>query len=487
MVMDNNFRSRLRKPGSPGNDNQRFAQPRPPQPQPQQQRSMAPAPPRQRQAPQTQSRPSQQQAPVNNAPSNYDPEPPRSYQVQDPRAKRPKRKKRKAILWILILLILAGGGAGAFWWFNKSDSTPADNSVDRRPQAQEEQNTTIRMIATGDMIAHDTVNIKARQTDGTYDYLKLMSGLKPYFDESDINFCNQSTPAGGEEFGVTGYPVFNAPVAFARGIEELGCNVINIGTNHTNDKGQNLIDATVKAWDDREGVLAVAGANRSAEEQNEIKYFEVKGVKFAFLAYTTYSNIAPANNYGLNMYSDALAEAQVAEAKKEVDFIIVSMRWGTEYSPDIDERQDEISQKLANLGVDVVFGHGPHVLGPVKTLEGPDGHETLVWYSLGNFLNTQLEVETLFSGIAVMDIDIESKEIKKVQMMPIYMHYEWTAAQKQAEDLNARRNLAMYPLDQAEEALAKSQLDTTATAQTERIKSIVTKHLPIKVITSDEF
>src|SRR5690606_34764022 len=138
----------------------------------------------------------------------------------------------------------------------------------------------IRLLATGDMIAHDSINANAQKADGSYDYAALMSDMKPYFAEGDINFCNQSTPAGGEAFGISGYPVFNAPIAFARGLEDVGCNLINIGTNHTNDKGQPLVDASVAAWDNRE-ILAVAGANRSPEEQAKPRVFEVKGMKFA--------------------------------------------------------------------------------------------------------------------------------------------------------------------------------------------------------------
>ncbi len=419
-------------------------------------------------------------------------------------ASKSKKSHKKLFIILLVVAVLLLGGGGAYAFKNRrdlnsafrlgtGDKSPAPgngipNGTTGASQEKPVATGTIRLVATGDMIAHDSVNANAKKPDGSYDYTALMAGMKPYFEKADIRFCNQATPAGGEGFGISGYPSFNAPIDFARGIEGVGCNVINVGTNHTNDKGQGLIDATVAAWDDRKGVLAVAGANRSIGEQNQSRTFTIKGVKFAFLSYTTYSNNTALTPFGVNMYTDALATGQVAEAKKNADVVIVSMRWGTEYSPDVSARQDAIAQTLTNLGADVILGHGPHVLEPVKKLKSTDGtKESIVWYSLGNLLNTQIKTEALFGGFAVMDIDVATKKVASTAFMPTYMHYEWTADQKRTEDLLARRNLQMVPLDQAKELLAKSLLGTTVEAQTNRIKGVLNKFTEVKIITSSEF
>jgi hypothetical protein len=214
----------------------------------------------------------------------------------------------------------------------------------------------------------------------------------------------------------------------------------------------------------------------------------VKGVKIAFLSYTTYTNNAAITPHGINMYSDALATAQVGEARKNADIVIVSMRWGTEYSPDVNAQQDAIAQTLTNLGADVILGHGPHVLEPVKKLKNADGsRESTVWYSLGNFLNTQIETEALIGGFAVMDFDAATKTVTNIAFMPTYMHYEWTAADKRSNNLLARKNLTMVPLDQATELLAKSLMGTTVQAQTARVSGILNKYTPVKIISSAEY
>lgn len=391
--------------------------------------------------------------------------------------------KKPIILAVLALVI----GLVAGWFILRERSVLPSSKIggSNQPTTLTGKPAKIRFIATGDIIAHDSVNINAKSS-GSYDYLKLMSNLKPYFDKADIRFCNQATPAGGEKFGISGYPIFNAPLQLTRDMVKLGCNVVNLGTNHTNDKGQALIDAVVDEWD-KQDILAYAGANRSPIDRDSIKYFDVKGVKFAFLSYSTYTNSPISNGYGVTMYSRNLAKAQLAEANKNAEIVIVSIRWGTEYSPKINESQAVISQDLAYMGADIVLGHGSHVLQPVKKLKGASGNETLVWYSLGNFLNTQLETEALTGAIGIMDIDIQSKKITNISALPIYMHYEWTADEKARGDLLARHNIAMYPLDQAAGQIARSQLNTTVEAQTKRITDVLNQYTEVKIIKSSQY
>ncbi|MBA2278851.1 CapA family protein [Candidatus Saccharibacteria bacterium] len=400
---------------------------------------------------------------------------------------RPLRSKK---VWVPLLLVgLLVTGAGVYVKFLREDSSPASQnnqaaeSQDSKEQPVTDPNT-IRIIATGDFIAHDAINAQAKRADGTYDYLQFMTDMQPAFEASDIRFCNQATLGGGTAYGISGYPVFNAPLEWTRDMASLGCNVINTGTNHTNDKGQGPITAELNEWDEQENILAVAGANRSAAEQNMVRYFTVKGVKFAFLSYSTYVNSPNPNPYSLNRFSEPLVTSQMTEARAKSDIIIVSMRWGTEYSPGINEAQNRDAAKLASLGADIILGHGPHVLEPVKMLPGKDGRETLVWFSLGNFLNAQLETEGLIGCLADVSIDVLTKKLTGTSCLPIYQHYEWTAEQKAREDLLARKNFKLAPLETAKDLLADSQLDTTVEIQTERINKLINTYTKVSITSS---
>ncbi len=365
------------------------------------------------------------------------------------------------------------------------DVKETDVNQNQQQTETENEKTNVRIVATGDMIAHDALN-NAAKAGSNYDYLQFMDKMKPYFEAADVRFCNEATLAAGEKYGISGYPVFNAPTQWAKDMASVGCNVINTGSNHANDKSQAALEASITVWDDLP-MLAVAGANRSEAEKKAIDYFEIDGVKFAFLAYTTYLNSPNKEPYSVTMYSESLAKQQITEARKNADIIMVSMRWGTEYSAGVNASQNTQSQFLANQGADVVLGHGPHVLEPVKKLKGKNGQPTYVWYSLGNFLNAQIEIESLVNGFAVMDIDKDTKAITDIGYLPVYMHYEWTKAQKAAQDLLARKNFEMYLLEGAAEPLARSQNDTTVEQQMAYVKKVLNTYTDVPILTESQF
>lgn len=353
------------------------------------------------------------------------------------------------------------------------------------------QPTNLRLLAAGDFIAHDSLNSAAKQADGTYNYLPMMSDFVPIFHKADIRFCNDANLNGGPAFGIIGYPKFNSPTEFTNSMGAVGCNIVNTATNHSYDKTQAAIDASVDAWAKVPNMLAVVGENKSPAERDTVHYFTVKGVKCAFLAYTTYFNLdAPAqNDYGANYYSNAFAASQIATAKANgARMIIVSIRWGVEYSPNVTSEQKQIAQFLADQGVNVVLGHGSHVLEPVAQLTGVNGNQTIVWYSLGNFLQTQIPAETVFNGVAIMNFDPKTLKVTSMQFLPLYMHYEWTASQAAVQNLPSRHNIHLYKLEDATQAMIDAQqLKTTIAAQKQRLQTALNADgLNIPLITSSQ-
>ncbi len=395
-----------------------------------------------------------------------------------------KSKLKKLLFGLVVILILIISVFGYIYYFKNSVSAPSD---DKKSVSKSTYNNNIKFIATGDMIPHDAINQEAKQPDGSYNYTPMFGDMSTLFEKSDLRFCNQAVLGGGTKFGISGYPKFNSPTEFSRDMAKLGCNLINTGSNHTNDFDQSVITSSVEAWQGLPGVYAVAGANKSDSQKQKVNYFEIKGVKFAFLSYTTYSNEPPINDYSVTMYSDELAKKQLTEAKSNADIVIVSMRWGTEYSSDANQSQKQLALKLANFGADVILGHGSHTLQPVEQINLDDGRKAIVWYSLGNFLNAQLDPPSLFNGIAVMNIATDSKQISIEGYLPVYMHYEWTAEQKAKVDLLARHNFRLYTFDEGQSALGKSQNNTTFEEQLNRIKTTLNQETEIKILTKDQY
>jgi len=388
---------------------------------------------------------------------------------------------KRSRLAVLVSTLLIVSIAGALVYTKLRPATPIDPPR-QSSQSAPHENRTIRLVASGDMLAHDSVNQQARTAAG-YDYRQFLSPVEQIYKAADIRFCNLEVPTAGEALGISGYPTFNAPTQFSEDIAASGCNVLSLANNHLYDKGQAGIDRTREVWD-RLKPLAVAGANRTPAEQDSLAYFEVEGMRFAFLAYTEISNNPVPTKFSLNMLDETLVRAQLATARQEADVVLVGVHWGTEYSSEINQAQERWAKIFADSGADIVLGTGPHVLQPVERISQPDGSETLVWYSLGNLLSTQLELDSLIGGFAVMDFDIEKKALTSVSFLPTYMHYEWTAQERDSSNLLARRNLGVHPLDQAAPLLARSLHTTSVEAQTERLKLLLNRRSTVPLITS---
>ncbi|MFA5608396.1 MAG: CapA family protein [Leucobacter sp.] len=394
----------------------------------------------------------------------------------EPRRGLSRRARLTITLSVAAALVLAAGiGAtvalslGAKQEDAAPAPTPAATTTPTPEPAEPELPEPVHVIAMGDMLPHDSVHHNALQPDGSYDYRGFFAGLQPQLEAADLTFCNLEVPTAGVEFGISGYPVFNAPTEFARDLHETaGCDLVNTATNHTADKGAAGIAATRGAWDALQPSY-VAGGNRSEEEQRTIPVAEVDGITVALVAFAEYSN-APIDGVSLNLMGDEqLVTDLVTEARSLADVVIVSAHWGTEDSHEVNDQQTAFAQRVADLGADVVIGTGPHVLQPVTWLERADGERTLVWYSIGNMLSTQLALPQRTGVIAGFDLvrDTESGAVSVQDPTAIltYMHYDWTAEQEAAGDLLSRTNLSLTPLAAADPLLATTRFGVSAADQ----------------------
>ncbi len=242
------------------------------------------------------------------------------------------------------------------------------------------------LIMVGDSLIHNTVYNDAKMPDGSYDFKPMLENIKPIVKEYDLAYYNQETVLGGTSLGLSSYPRFNSPQEVGDAFIDTGFNVVSLATNHTMDRGEEGILSSVEYWKNKKDIVT-AGSYSSFEERDKPHIFEKNGIKYAFLSYTTWTNglnTPTGKEYLNNVYSDELAAADIARVKDEADVILVAMHWGTEYSNGINEDQTRIANYLSNLGVDIIIGAHPHVIEPVEYI-----NDTLVIYSLGNFISDQ--------------------------------------------------------------------------------------------------
>lgn len=276
----------------------------------------------------------------------------------------------------------------------------------------QDEEIVVSLFTVGDNLIHHTI-YEAAYVNQEYNFLPFYEDIKPLINQYDLKFINQETILGGKEIGLSTYPAFNSPYELGDALVEVGFNLISIANNHTLDRGEKAIINAINYLDQKPVIYSGAVKN---ENISQVKMFNQKGIKFAFVAYTYGTNgisHPQGKEYLANVYSNEKARQDILKVRYLVDVIIVSMHWGDEYQDYPNEVQIKQANYLADLGVDIIIGHHPHVIQPVDVIVN-DERETFVIYSLGNFLSDQKGIDRLI-GMGV-GVDICKKANGKIEL-----------------------------------------------------------------------
>ncbi|CDE40016.1 putative uncharacterized protein [Firmicutes bacterium CAG:321] len=310
--------------------------------------------------------------------------------------KRRRINKKKVILLIFILFIILGGIIFILINFNKK-KVSKDNDI---INSKEEKEYSINMLMVGDLLVHDRLYNAMKTSDG-YDFKPVLTYIKDIVKDYDVAYYNQETILGGSEIGLSSYPAFNSPYEVGEAMIDAGFNLVSLATNHTLDRGEKAITNSVNYWNKQANVLAV-GSYLSNEERNEIRIKEKNNITYTMLNYTYGTNgikVPSGKDYLVNIwpctgnnpstdtkyqeYKDKVKE-DIDRVRDKVDLLIVAMHWGIEYTHIPTSYQIDMANYLSSLGVDIIIGTHPHVVMPITYI-----NDTLVIYSLGNFLSAQ--------------------------------------------------------------------------------------------------
>jgi poly-gamma-glutamate synthesis protein (capsule biosynthesis protein) len=92
----------------------------------------------------------------------------------------------------------------------------------------------------------------------------------------------------------------------------------------------------------------------------------------------------------------ALMLADIAAVRQHVDYLIVFMHWGIEYSSADSAEQQSAARRAVEAGADFVVGSHPHVVQPSETYGGKP-----IVYSLGNFVFDEMYEDSVRRGEVV--------------------------------------------------------------------------------------
>ena len=324
-----------------------------------------------------------------------------------------KRKKKinylKLSLFIFIgIIVLTGmifGITKGSEYFSKEPEKEIEKPEVKPPKKEV---FTANMIMVGDALIHSSVYRDANRLANYsgYDFKPQIEFIKEKTFGYDIAYYNQETILGGTSLGLSDYPTFNSPQEVGDAMIDAGFNLVSLATNHTVDRGKNAALKSREYWNSQDRVQAVGSYSSEEEKQTlETKVLEVNNITYAMLNYTYGTNGMPvSDSYLVNVWptdidrinnpdTDTKYQNYKETVKKEieairdkVDILMVAMHWGVEYTHTPTKYEKDMANFLAENNVDIIIGTHPHVIQPVEWID-----DTLVFYSLGNFISAQYQ------------------------------------------------------------------------------------------------
>lgn len=259
----------------------------------------------------------------------------------------------------------------------------------------QQQPSTVTFLAFGDISLSRSVaaTIQAKK-DPLYPFHNIVGLLK----SSDFNFANLESPfSKTDAFTAKNTLVFNAPKANVAGLKEYNFAVLNLANNHAFDQGIDGITTTEKVLNDN-GLMHM-GTGTTLDEAWAPAIIEKNGIKIGFIG-ASYSSVNDGgktlNNYVARIEDSNNLQSAISNLQSHVDFIVVTMHAGTEYTPKANQSQIDFAHAAIDAGADLVIGAHPHWIQNKEIYK-----DKPIYYSLGNFIFDQDWSEETKKGLAL--------------------------------------------------------------------------------------
>ncbi|MFA5947406.1 MAG: CapA family protein [Candidatus Gracilibacteria bacterium] len=231
----------------------------------------------------------------------------------------------------------------------------------------------LKVVAFGDMMLGRYVRTVMEKNGKDYIFQDLnMNTEGPFYGDTDILFANLEGPIKGEGYRHQTAMVFGFHKDTAEFLKKYGFNLLSIANNHSYDQKEAGYLETMTNLQER----GISYCGNAKEASRDTVYFgEKDGKKFAFVCFCDVIFDTP-NEDMINLIKDI---------DDEVDLLIVSIHWGTEYTnKPIKKTQVDLGHQFIDAGADFIIGHHPHVVESFEIYNGK-----FIFYSLGNFIFDQ--------------------------------------------------------------------------------------------------
>lgn len=252
----------------------------------------------------------------------------------------------------------------------------------------------IELLFAGDAMMHEAQITAAKTSQGDYDFSGYFDDISDYIKSADFAVVNFEASLGGKPY--KGYPCFSAPDEYATALTDAGFDFFLLANNHILDRNDKGLHRTIAVLDSLE-IPHTGIFNNSNERENRAPWLvDIKGFRLAILNYTYGTNGIEVKGDAVVNYIDTqkIADDVDVARKAGAEIIAACIHWGEEYKLLPNATQKALANQLADMGIDLIIGGHPHVVQPMEMRVGTDGQQTLVVYSLGNFISNMRTNDT---------------------------------------------------------------------------------------------
>lgn len=282
--------------------------------------------------------------------------------------------------------------------------------------AECESQDTVTLLFAGDILMDDhyavmsTYHNRGNDINQAFNQglLEQMRNADIFMINNEFTFTSRGTPTVNKKF------TFRADPGNVSMYEEMGVDIVSVANNHIYDYGEISLLDTLDTLEQAE--IPYVGAGRNLQEAMTPVYYIANGMKIAFVSATQIERNGTPDTKEATQDSAGVLRCMnpdnllltIEEAKKNSDYVILYIHWGTESQEAIDWLQEQQTPIYAQAGVDLIIGDHPHCLQKMDSVEGVP-----VIYSLGNFwFNSRTQ------NSCVVKVTLRAGEMESFQFIP---------------------------------------------------------------------
>lgn len=331
----------------------------------------------------------------------------------------------------------------------------------------------LTVAAVGDVLMHDPLQaFAAEQPEG---FGALLARVADLLQGADITFANLEGAAAANLYNTgreapapatrydgrvySGYPMFNYHPSLVGDLKAAGVDVLLTANNHSLDRQPLGVDRTIEA-------IKASGLAYTGTRHRDWMHAPWHALTSAAAGGRHYSVAWLGCTYGTNEIPDpydqvlfcfddreeVLATIRQLAADPAIDAVFLAPHWGREYRHEPTERQRKLAVDALEAGATAVIGTHPHVLEPFETYLTSDGRETLIAYSLGNFISGQSSLARRSSVIlllALMPNAAGKLSLADVRFIPTHVSREGAghfveAIDRSGQGLKSREHILKF-------------------------------------------